>query len=209
MNGWIIFALLFVAVLGSLWLLKVRGHALMFAASALLFGGVGYALQGHPLYAGSPRAAVLAEPPVPLADIRHELFGHFTGEESWLSISEALARAGDTEGAVGVLQNAVGKHPGNPQLWVGLGNALVDHAGGLTPASQFAFQRAAELAPRHPAPAFFMGLALARSGDRDGALALWEQILADAPANAGWRPVIEDAVAALRPPPKPPQPKGS
>jgi cytochrome c-type biogenesis protein CcmH/NrfG len=106
------------------------------------------------------------------------------------------------------LQNAVGKYPGNAQLWIGLGNALVDHAGGLTPASEFAFQRAAELAPGHPAPPFFMGLALARSGDRDGALALWRGVLADAPANAEWRPVVEDAVAALQAPPSP-QAKGS
>jgi cytochrome c-type biogenesis protein CcmH len=208
MNGWIILASLFVAALGALWLFKVRGPALKFAASAMLLGAAGYALQGNPTYAGSPRQAVLAEPPMPLADLRHAFFGHFTGEESWLSISEALARTGDTAGAVGVLQNAVGKYPGNAQLWIGLGNALVDHAGGLTPASEFAFQRAAELAPGHPAPPFFMGLALARSGDRDGALALWRGVLADAPANAEWRPVVEDAVAALQAPPSP-QAKGS
>jgi len=208
MNGWIILGLLFAAALGALWLLKMRGAFLMFSASAMMLGGVGYAVQGNPNYSGSSRAAISAEPPIPLADIRHEFFGHFTGEESWLSISEALARTGDTEGAVGVLQNAVGKYPRNPQLWVGLGNALVDHAGGLTPASQFAFQRAAGLAPGHPAPLFFMGLALARSGDRDGALALWKKILADAPPNAGWRPVVEDGIAALRSP-QPPQAKGS
>jgi cytochrome c-type biogenesis protein CcmH len=202
MNGWLILALLVVLALGALWLLKVRGAFLMFAGSALLFGGVGYAVQGQPNYAGSPRQAVSAEAPIPLTDIRHEFYGHFTAEESWLSISEALARTGDTEGAVGVLQNAVGKHPGSPQLWVGLGNALVDHAGQLTPASEYAYQKAAELVPGHPAPAFFMGVALARSGDRDSALALWRQILADAPANAGWRPIVEDAVAAMqaRPP---------
>ena len=208
MNAWIILALLFAAILGSLWLLKVRGAFLMFAVSAMLFGSVGYVLQGSPFYAGSPRAAVAAQPPIPLADIRHGFFGNFTGEESWLSISEALARTGDTEGSVNVLKNAVGKYPGNAQLWVGLGNALVDHAGGLTPASQFAFQRAAELSPGHPAPAFFMGLALARSGDRDGALELWKGILADAPANASWRPVVEDAVAALQSP-RPTQATGS
>jgi cytochrome c-type biogenesis protein CcmH len=200
-NGWIILVLLFAVALGSLWLLRVRGPFLMFAASAMLFGSAGYALQGQPMFAGSPRTASAAEPPIPLADLRHEFFGNFTGEESWLTISDALARTGDTEGAVGVLQNAVGKYPGNAQLWVGLGNALVDHAGGLTPASQFAFQRAAELAPGHPAPPFFLGLALARSGDRQGALGLWKEVLASAPANASWRPVVEDAVATLQPPP--------
>ena len=77
-------------------------------------------------------------------------------------------------------------------MWVGLGNALVDHAGTLTPAGELAYRRAAELAPGHPAPRFFLGLALARSGDRAGAVAMWRQILAErarrrqlAPAGRG------------------------
>ena len=49
-------------------------------------------------------------------------------------------------------------------------NALVDHARGLTPPAELAYQRAAELSPSYPAPHFFLGLALARSGDRENAL---------------------------------------
>jgi cytochrome c-type biogenesis protein CcmH len=200
MSGWITLALMFAVSLGLLWLLRLRGPVLLLAAAALLFGCAGYALQGHPALSGSPRDANALPPPVPLTDMRHAFFGNFSAEESWLSISEGLARAGDTEDSVGVLQNAVGKYPGDPQLWIGLGNALVDHAGGLTPASQYAYQRAAELAPGHPAPLFFMGLALARSGDREDALAMWKEVLASAPADAEWRPLVEDAVAALQPP---------
>lgn len=199
MTGWIILAALFAASLGTLALLRVRGAILTLAASAMLFGCIGYVVQGHPGLPGSPRAASSFQAPIPLTDMRHAFFGNFTGEESWLSISEALARSGDTEEAVGVLQNAVGKYPRNAQLWVGLGNALVDHAGVLTPASEYAYERAAELAPGHPAPLFFMGLALARSGDGQGALALWKEVLAKAPADAQWRPMVEDAVAALSP----------
>jgi cytochrome c-type biogenesis protein CcmH len=199
MTGWVVLASLFAASLGMLALLRVRGPILMFAASAMLFGCVGYVLQGHPGLPGAPRDAASLQAPIPLTDMRHAFFGNFTGEESWLSISEALARSGDTEEAVGVLQNAVGKYPRNAQLWVGLGNALVDHAGVLTPASEYAYQRAAQLAPGHPAPLFFMGLALARSGDGQGALALWNDVLAQAPADAPWRPLVEDAVAALSP----------
>jgi cytochrome c-type biogenesis protein CcmH len=132
--------------------------------------------------------------------MRHAFFGQFTGAESWLRISEALASRGNTKDAVGALRSAVREHPDDPVLWIGLGNALVDHSRGLTPASQFAYERAAELAPGHPAPAFFMGLALARSGDRASAVALWKEILAAAPAEAEWRPLVEDAVAALEEP---------
>ena len=112
-------------------------------------------------------------------------------------MSEALERDGKSEDAVGILQNAVKRYPGDPQLWVGLGNALVDHARGLTPPAELAYRRAAQMAPGHPGAPFFYGLALARSGDRQGALAVWQQILKTAPKNADWRPLVEQGVAAL------------
>jgi cytochrome c-type biogenesis protein CcmH len=199
MNGWVILGIIFVSALAACRLLKVRGPFLQLVAAAMLFGCIGYVVQGHPTLAGSPREAQPNEPPIPLADVRHAFFGNFTGEESWLTMAEALERSGDTEEAVGVLQNAVGKYPGNAQLWVGLGNALVDHAGVLTPASEYAYRRAAELAPGHPAPMFFMGLALARSGDPNDAIAMWKQLLAGSPAEAPWRPMVQSAIAALEP----------
>ena len=69
--------------------------------------------------------------------------------------------------------------------------------------AELAYQRAAELAPGRPAAPFFYGLALARSGDRQGAVDLWKRILAKAPPDVSWRPLIEQGVAALSVPPKP------
>jgi len=133
----------------------------------------------------------------PLTDARHAFFGHFTPAESWLRISEALARDGKSEEAVGILQNAVKRYPGDPQLWIGLGNALVDHARGLTPPAELAYQRAEEVAPGHPGARFFFGLALARSGNREAAVAIWRDILQTAPKDAEWRPLVEQGVTAL------------
>jgi cytochrome c-type biogenesis protein CcmH len=118
-------------------------------------------------------------------------------------MSEALARSGNGSDSVGILQNAVRRYPGDPQLWIGLGNALVDHSGGLTPPAEFAYRRAAELAPGQPAAPFFYGLALAHSGDREGAVALWRNILAKAPPDASWRPLVEQGVATLGTPSAP------
>lgn len=206
MTGWIMLALIAAAALLALRMLGLRAAMLQLAAAAILFGCAGYALQGQPGLAGSPSAAGTERPPIPLTGFRHAFFGQFSAAESWLRISEALASRGNTEDAVGVLRRAVHERPGDPALWIGLGNALVDHAGGLTPASELAFRQAAELAPGHPAPAFFVGLALARSGDRQSAIALWNGVLANAPADASWRPVVEDSLAAVAgaaPPRKP------
>src|SRR4029079_19377415 len=161
-----------------LWLFKVRGGLLTASAAALFLGASGYALQGRPNVPAAIASGGEAHDIFPLTDARHAFFGHFAPAESWLRMSEALERDGHSEDAVGILQNAVKRYPGDPQLWIGLGNALVDQAGGLTPPADLAYQRAAEMAPGHPGALFFYGLAMARSGDRQNALLIWRQILA-------------------------------
>jgi cytochrome c-type biogenesis protein CcmH len=197
MMGWLAIAVLFAASLGGLWLLGARGAMLQMGAAALLFGAAGYAVQGHPGLRGASAQASRERSLVPLTEARHAFFGNFSAEESWMRFSEGLARNGNTEDAVGILENAVRRYPGSAQLWIGLGNALVDHAGGLTPPAELAYRRAAEVSPTSPAAPFFYGLALARSGDRAGAIAIWKAALADAPPDASWRPLIEGGIAAL------------
>lgn len=197
--GWLVLILLIAAALAALRLLGVRDALFTASAAALLLGGAGYALQGRPELRGSPAAGSEIADIFPLTEARHAFFGNFTPAESWLRISEALARDGKSEDAIGVLQNAVRRYPGDPQLWIALGNALVDHGRGLTPPAELAYERAEQLVPGHPAPHFFYGLALARSGDRDNALREWHQALVGAPRDATWRPLVEQGIAALNP----------
>ena len=201
MSGWIMLALIAAAALGMLRLLGLRSPMLHLGAAALLLASAGYAIQGRPDLRGSPGTVRSEGAPAPLTGLRHAFYGNFSGTEHWLLLSEALARRGNTADAAGALQAAVREYPNDPQLWVGLGNALVDHARGLTPASEYAYRRAAELSPGYPAPPFFFGLALLRSGEREAAVAIWGDVLANAPAEAGWRPLVEDAIAAVQAPP--------
>ena len=101
--GWAILLLMLAASLGGLWLLGVRVGLLKAAAAALLLGASGYAVQGSPGLAGSPAQAAEGRDVVPLTEARHAFFGNFSGEESWMLMSEALGRSGDTEKAVGIL----------------------------------------------------------------------------------------------------------
>lgn len=210
--GWLILFLLIGVTLGLLWLLGLRTGVLTASAAALLLGASAYALQGRPNTPGAPAKGGEGHDIFPLTDARHAFFGYFTPAESWLRMSEALARDGESEEAVGILQNAVKRYPGDPQLWIGLGNALVDHARGITPPAELAYKRAGQLVPGHPAAPFFYGLALARSGDRASAVKMWTQILKTAPEGAGWRPLVEKGIAALgtgRSAGKPQAPTGS
>jgi len=123
-----------------------------------------------------------------------------------MTIADSLARRGKTEEAARLLVAQVKRHPNNYALWVGLGNALADHARTLSPAARFAFARAEALAPNYPAPRFFLGLAEARSGNPEEAARLWWEVLATAPADASWRPLVEQGLTAIGASPRGPSP---
>ena len=200
MTGYLILLALAGIALAGLRLAGIKGPLLTMAAAALMFGGAGYALQGRPGLAGSPARGSAIARHVPLAKARHILMGQFTKSEHWMIIADSFAARGETADAVGLVQSGLRAHPDEYSLWVGLGNALVDHAGVMTPAAELAYARAAKVAPWSPAPKFFHGLALLRSGQRDQALNEWKALLATAPAEAGWRPLVEDGVAMLERP---------
>ncbi len=194
--GWLVLFGLFAASLGLLWWLGVRHGLLTAAAAALMLGATGYAFQGSPALRGAPADASAERQRQSLTEARHAFFGNFSPEESWLLMSEGLERAGNTEDAVGILQNAVGRYPTDPQLWIGLGNALVDHGHGLTPPAEFAYRRASELMPGHPAPRFFYDLALVRSGEGEAAVHDLIALMREYP-DASWRPMVGTLVLAL------------
>ena len=197
MTGFLILLVLVGLALGGLRLLGLSGPLLTMAAAALMAGGAGYALQGHPGLGGSPAGGSAEAHFLPLAKARHALLGQFTASERWLILADSFAARGKTQDAVGLVQSGLRAHPDDYVLWVGLGNALVDHAGIMTPAAELAYARAARLAPWSPAPPVVHGLALLRSGQRDAALTEWKTLLAAAPAEAGWRPMVEDGVALI------------
>ena len=113
-------------------------------------------------------------------------------------MAEGFQRRGDTRSGVEIVQAGLRDSPQDADLWVGLGNALVVHADGMmTPAAQLAFQRAARIAPEHPGPPFFYGLALAQGGNYAEAERIWRQLLASAPPTAAYRRNIEERLAAI------------
>jgi cytochrome c-type biogenesis protein CcmH/NrfG len=199
--GWIAMIALTLATGAGLFLFVRRDRgALQFAGAALLLALAGYAWQGHPDMAGAPKPAPgrLDLPDSDFARTRGDLLGRFDRAAAWLTIADGYQRRGDTASAAELLQNAVRRNPDDPDLWVGYGNALVLHGGGMmSPAAQLAFQRAARLAPDHPAPRFFFALALAQGGNYDAAERIWRDLLANAPPDAAYRRIVAERLEAL------------
>ena len=175
--------------------------ALQLTAAALLVALAGYSWQGHPGFAGAPKAPPGRQqrPDSEFAKTREDMLGRFDRAWALLNMADGFQRRGDTEDAARLLEGAVGRHPGDVELWIGYGNALVAHGGGMmNPAAQLAFQRAAQLAPDHPAPRFFYGLALAQSGNYDAAERIWRELLADAPPDSQYRRIVEERLQQLQ-----------
>lgn len=193
--GWLWLFLLVAATASGLWVAgKLRGAALQVTLAALMLGAAGYALQGRPELAGTPREGGLSRPAVPLTEARQAMLGRFTAGERYLLIADSYARRGNTSEELGAIRAGLRTYPDNLALRIGLANALVDHAQMITPAAELAFERARQVAPRHPAPLFFEGLARARSGDLERGLALFRGALALTPEGTSYRPMIEQGV---------------
>lgn len=199
--GWAIMILLTLLTGAGLYVFVRRDMgALQFTAAALLVALAGYSWQGHPGVAGAPKAAPGRQqlPDSEFAKSREDLLGRFDRAWAWMNMADAYQRRGDTWSAAELLRGAAERNPRDPDLWVGYGNALVIHGGGLmSPAAQLAFQRAATLAPDHPAPRFFYGLALAQGGNFDQAERIWREILAAAPPESQYRRVVEERLQQL------------
>jgi cytochrome c-type biogenesis protein CcmH/NrfG len=199
--GWIILLLMALAVLAVLWrVARLERAPLQFVLAALLIAFAGYAWQGRPSLEGAPRAAAAPAqpPPNPFAEVRRDVFGGFDASDRWLTIAESYQRRGDTRSGAAVIRSALRAHPNSAALWTGYGNALMLHGGGaITPAADLAFRRALGLAPKHPAPRLFYGMALLTGGRFAETERVWRDALALAPPNAQYRPGLEQQLAMI------------
>lgn len=186
-----ILALAGLAFGASAYLLRLPRNLWMLFGSALLFGLAGYALQGSPGQAGAPAAPTVegsTETGELLVSARREFYPEGRMPARFVVTADAFTRRGQHNQAASFLRNAVAENPNDGEAWLALGNALIEHADGrLTAAALYAYAQAERVAPSNPAPTYFLGLAFLRAGEPGKTLALWRELLDEAPADADWR----------------------
>jgi cytochrome c-type biogenesis protein CcmH len=118
---------------------------------ALAIGTGGYAIQGHPALRGVPGVAAPQREingSELIAARQRETPGGSAGNR-WIIIADAMVRHGQFADAVTVLQGAVEENPGDAEVWLAMGYALIGHdRGNPSPASHYAFARASSAASR-------------------------------------------------------------
>lgn len=202
MMGWIIaFALASALFVALLLLGRIPRSTREITAAALLLGLAGYAWQGHPGLAGAPRRVEEGKGEAfdeELAEKRRGLAERYGPAAQWMMLSDGLARQGKTKAAANVLLSGLRDTPDDANLWLGLGNALVNHAGGVVPpGADFAYRRALTLDPDGPAPRYFYGLALARSGQLQAARDLWAPLAEKAPKDSKVKAELDANIARI------------
>ncbi|MFS0771500.1 tetratricopeptide repeat protein [Sphingomonas sp. 1P08PE] len=198
--GWIALLLLAGIAFGALLLLRVGRPLWSLAGAALMLAATGYALQGSPDLPASPAApdTRLLGSDEAITELRGRMFGRFGIDGAYLTAADALARSGSARYEVEAILGGLRRDGTSVQLWTALGDAIARHDRQLSPAAALAFDRAASLDPRSPAPAFFRGLAQLRMNDFDKAEASWARALAMTPADAAYRPAIASRLDMLR-----------
>jgi len=198
--GWIALILIAVAAMAALALLRVDRLLWSMVGAALMLGAAGYAWQGSPTLPASPArpdAARMADDPS-LIELRERMLGRFTADAAYLIASDAMARSGDRRSAVRAILGGLNRYPQSIMLWTGLGTALASHdANVVSPPALFAFRQAIRIAPEHPAPYFFLGLAYVRATDYPAARRAWAKALARCPERASYRRDVALRLALL------------
>lgn len=90
---------------------------------------------------------------------------------------------------------AVALAPEDPALLGGQAEALTNAAGGIvTPQALGLFGQALERDPTDPRARYFLALARQQAGDLRGALARWQDLMKDSPADAPWVPHVRQDI---------------
>jgi cytochrome c-type biogenesis protein CcmH len=123
--------------------------------------------------------------------------------EGWTLLGRGYLALNDPDEAQKALARAVdlvraqqGKAP--PDLLSAYGQAMAEAAGGVTKEAEAVFRQALAENPDDLVSQYYIGLGMASRGDKDGALKMWEAVLARAPADAPWRGTLVDQLAALK-----------
>ena len=123
-----------------------------------------------------------------LSETPHDLAG-------WVALARRYSALDRHSEAATAYARALGLSDGDLTLTGTYAEALVSAANGIvTEQARAAFQQVAEATPDDPRARFYLSLALYQSGDTQAALAGWQSLAGDSPADAPWLPTLENYI---------------
>jgi cytochrome c-type biogenesis protein CcmH len=159
------------------------------------------------LQLGSPRLGDLSpaqrarapEITQPLDNLVAQVEAHLKKNPSdgrgWNVLAPVLARLGRYDDAIVAYRNAITYGGDSAERRAALGEAMTAAAAGVvTPEARAEFERALVLSADEFKASYFLGLSAEQNGRADEAASIWRAMLAKAPADAPWRPLVQAAL---------------
>ena len=133
-----------------------------------------------------------------VAQVEAHLEKNPTDGRGWSVLAPVLARLGRYDEAVRAYRNSITYNGDSAERRADLGEALLGAAGGVVTAEAKAeFERAIALNADEPKANYFLGLAAEQDGRNADAASIWRAMLAKAPADAPWRPLVQAALVRV------------
>lgn len=155
-------------------------------------------LGDFPLAERSRAAVATASMDKLVAQVETHLEKNPTDGRGWDVLAPVLARIGRYDDAVRAWRNSITYNGESASRRADLGEAMAAASGGVVTAEAKAeFDRAIALDPNEVKARYFTGLAAEQDGRKDDAVNIWRTMLASAPADAPWRPLVQGALVRV------------
>ncbi len=133
-----------------------------------------------------------------VAQVEAHLEKNPTDGRGWSVLAPVLARLGRFDDAVRAYRNSITYNGDSSERRSDLGEALAAAANGVVTAEAKAeFERAVALNADEVKASYFLGLAAEQDGRGSEAASIWRAMLAKAPPDAPWRPLVQTALARV------------
>ena len=133
-----------------------------------------------------------------VVQVEHHLEKNPTDGRGWNVLAPVLERLGRFDDAVRAYRNSITYNGESPERRSDLGEAISAAAGGVVTAeAKTEFERAHALNADDPKANYFLGLAAEQDGRKDDAATIWRALLAKAPADAPWRPLVQSSLVRV------------
>ena len=133
-----------------------------------------------------------------VAQVEQHLQTNPTDARGWSVLAPVLARLGRADDAIRAYRNAINFGGDKAGLRADLGEMLAATAGGVVTAeAKTEFERAHALDAEEPKANYFLGLAAEQDGRKADAVTIWRAMLATAPAEAPWRPLVQSSLTRV------------
>ena len=133
-----------------------------------------------------------------VAQVEAHLEKNPTDGRGWNVLAPVLARLGRYDDAVRAYRNSITYNGDSAERRADLGEALAAAAGGVvTSEAKAEFERAIALNADEVKASYFLGLAAEQDGRTAEAASIWRAMLAKAPPDAPWRPLVQAALARV------------